>query len=372
MVAHIDVIRDNLIHNIQTLCNHVCKDTERKIIAVVKAQAYGVGLKEVVETLENEVDAWAVDDIDELYSLRFLTEKDVYLLGYTARAEVEKLIMLNGIPLIYDTQMLLELEKSAEFLETTVDVNIKIDALLGRQGVHINELNDILALTQTLPHVNLRGVYGHFANLEDTQDTLYAQEQREYYQQALEMVAQAGYTDIETHMSATAGALIGIDTYTHVRLGIGLFGGWPSQALQAQFQSKVDLKPVVRWVTHIAQIKNIAKGMSIGYGRSYIAQDDMTVAVIPQGYSDGYNRLLSNQGEVLIHGVRCPVVGRVAMNMFVVDVTHVGDVMVEDEVVLLGKQGENEITTFEIAQKCQTINYEVLTWLNPLLPRRVV
>ena len=157
----------------------------------------------------------------------------------------------------------------------------------------------------------------------------------------------AGFTQLETHISATAGAVLGLDSYTHVRIGIGMYGIWPSGSIKKEYSSKIQLKPVVRWLTQIAQVKKIQAGRSIGYGRTFIAENDIVVAVIPQGYSDGYNRLLSNSGVVLIHGTRCPVLGRVAMNMFVVDVSHLENVAREDEVVLLGTQGDEEISAEE-------------------------
>jgi len=176
-------------------------------------------------------------------------------------------------------------------------------------------------------------------------------------------------------MSATSGVLVYEDVndyFDMVRIGIGLYGLWPSEDLKERYKNRVSLKPVMAWKTCIAQIKTVPKGFTIGYGLTYKTPSEKKIAVIPQGYSDGYNRLLSNSGEVLIHGKRCPVLGRVAMNMFVVNVSHVEGVKVEDEVVLLGTQENESITAENIARKTNTINHEIVSSGSPLLPRVVV
>ncbi len=147
---------------------------------------------------------------------------------------------------------------------------------------------------------------------------------------------------------------------------------WPSENLRETYEKKIgELKPVIKWVTHIAQIKEIPKGFPIGYGLTYISSKEMRIAVIPQGYSDGYDRKLSNIGEVIIKENRCKVLGRVAMNMFVVDITNIKNVELEEEVTLLGKTQKLEITAEETAEKISTINYEVTTRISSKLPRVV-
>ena len=226
-----------------------------------------------------------------------------------------------------------------------------------------------------MKHLIVDGVYAHFANIEDTTDFSHAEKQIKEYTTVVEKFKKAGYKTIKTHISATSGVLAyekwhGFNTI--VRVGVGLYGMWPSVELARLWQKKVTLLPVMRHISHIAQVKNIPVGESIGYGLSYKVKKEMTTAIIPQGYSNGVNRLLSNTGSVLIHGVRAPIVGRVAMNMFVVDVTHIKGVGPEDEVVILGSQKREAVTAEEIAEATQTINYEVTTRINPLLPRVIV
>lgn len=368
MIAHIDISSTRLQKNVQALRAH----SKRKIVGVVKANAYGVGMREVVQVLDEYVDVWAVDDVSELHVIRFLTEKDVYVMGYTRRQDILNMCMLRGIQCVYDEDTIRSIDSQARIVGEVAEVQLKIDALLCRQGVYVHEVESICDVIRECPYVRLRGVYAHFASLEDDVSLDHSFSQLHEYQRALDILSKKGFSDIETHISATAGSLINIDSFSHVRVGIGLYGVWPSKQLQASYEDTIKLQPVCTWKTYVAQVKSVQKGQSIGYGRTFVAQKNMKVAVIPQGYSDGYDRLLSNKGEVLINGKRCGVCGRVAMNMFVVDVSHLDMVHVEDEVVLLGEQGEEEIGAYEIADHCNTIPYEVLTRLHPLLERRVV
>ena len=189
-------------------------------------------------------------------------------------------------------------------------------------------------------------------------------------------VSKNGYKNLERHISASSGAMVyekNGGKSSLIRPGIMLYGMWPSEDLGKRFKKHgLKLKPVLRWVTHVVQVKTLPKNHPIGYGLTYITKKPTKVAIIPQGYSDGYDRGLSNKGEVLIQGQRCQVLGRVAMNMFVVDVTHLRNIKNEDGVVLLGRQGKEEITTEELAKHLGTINYEITTRILTLLPRVIV
>lgn len=371
MLSFIEVHADKLMHNIRSLKEAV---PGKKIIAVVKANAYGVGMREVVPLLEEHIDVFAVDDVEELHALRFLTEKPVYMLGYVPHEDIERVIDMQAVPSVYDIETLREIEKHAYTRKITVPVHIKIDAYLGRQGLTIDNLDEMVAALKLCAHIDVHGVYAHFANIEDTTDFSHAQKQIDSYTKACQVFEEAGFYDFQKHISSTAGSLVydtSADYCTHVRLGIGLYGLWPSKHVKED-NSHIELQPVLQWKTKVAQVKDLPKGHSIGYGLSHILERDSVVAVIPQGYSDGYDRKLSNSADVLIRGKRCPVIGRIAMNMFVVDVTDVPDVIKEDTVVLLGSDGGENVTAEEFAEIIGTVNYEVIARLSPLLPRVVV
>ena len=175
-------------------------------------------------------------------------------------------------------------------------------------------------------------------------------------------------------MSSSAAVIVRDDAYFDmIRLGISLYGLWPSRQAKRMTEKRYKnfkLKPALTWKTKVIKIKEVTKGASVGYGCTYKAENKMKIAVLPVGYWDGYDRHLSNKGEVIIENKKCPVIGRVCMNLVMIDVTKVKNVKVGSVVVLLGKQGKAEITAEEIAKKIGTINYEVVTRINSVLPRK--
>lgn len=370
-LSSIELLAKNAIHNVQLFRSLLHPNTH--IVGVIKANAYGHGQNEMAAIIEPYVDFFQVDDLLELLLLRKVSQKPTLVLGYVATHELQEAIALGGELAVYDEERLPLMHQYAEALNTTVRVHIKIDAHLGRQGVLVNSLEQFLVHVKQYSRIEVVGVYAHFANIEDTTDFSHAQKQLDTYHKAVEICHAAGYANIKTHISATSGILAyekNAGRNSLVRLGIGLYGMWPSEELRQEWEStEFQLKPVIRWVTHIAQVKTFPAGYSIGYGLTFVTPREMKIAVIPQGYSDGYDRGLSNQGEVLIRGQRCRVLGRVAMNMFVVDVSNVTGVSLEDEVVLLGTQKNECLSAEEIASKIDTINYEVTTRITPLLPR---
>ncbi len=372
-LSYIEISKKNLLYNIKQFRRILKKGT--KIAAVVKANAYGHGDTEVVSILSPFVDYFQVNSVEELEKIRVHTKKPVLLLGYVGKNDISKAIKLGCILTVFDLPHARLINTSAQKLSVKQKVHVSIDAHLGREGVIPTEIEAFLAEAKKMKHISIDGAYAHFANIEDTVDLSHAKLQIKAYTEAVELFKNAGYKNIKTHISATSGVLAyekwnGINPI--VRIGVGLYGMWPSVDLQKVWQKKINLLPVMRWVTHVAQVKEVPAGESIGYGLSYTTKKKMTIAVIPQGYSNGLVRLSSNNGDVLIHGKRAPIIGRVAMNMFVVDVSHIKGTKSEDEVVILGTQKGETISPEEIGIKTQTINYEVTTRVSPLLPRFTV
>ncbi|NTV55601.1 MAG: alanine racemase [Candidatus Moranbacteria bacterium] len=374
MLSRIEISKKNLRDNFAAMKSLVRPGTE--IVSVIKANAYGHGQNEVASVLEDVTDRFQADDLSELRLLRKITKKPVLVLGYVASDEIVEALRLEGTLSVYDTDHIMEVNEAARGLAKTVNVHVKIDAGLGRQGVLPENVGEVLGALKRCGHIRVEALYSHFANIEDTSDFSHAKKQIDAFQNAVSSFRANGHDTVKTHMSASSGIMMyetngGVSDM--VRPGIGLYGMWPSDDLKARFsRDDFDLKPALRWVTHVAQVKMLPAGHSIGYGLTYITAKPTKVAVIPQGYSDGYDRGLSNAGEVLIGGTRCPVLGRVAMNMFVANVSHLSSVRREDEVVLLGEQGSERITAEEIAERLGTINYEVTTRISPLLPRIIV
>lgn len=363
-LSAIEVDTDALRHNLRSLRTLVPEGA--RVAAVVKGNAYGHGLTETVRALEAEVDAFQVDDIEELRALRMLTDLPALVLGYVALANVTEAIALGGELAVYDVERLDAIMASGRALGRRPRIHLKIDALLGRQGVPPDALEAFLERLKG-QEVEVVAAYAHFANIEDTTDLTHANAQLEVFEPCLARIRE-DWPGCGRHVSATSGLLTVEGGSDWVRVGVGLYGLYPSFPLERTHRH-LDLRPAMRWVSHLAQVKTLPGRHPVGYGLTYVTSRETRIGIVPQGYSDGYDRGLSNSGEVLVRGIRCPVIGRIAMNMFAIDLSDVPDAEPEEEVVLLGTQGNDRITAEELAVRLGTINYEVVTRVSPLLPR---
>jgi len=366
----IEINKVALQNNLKQFRQLLSKDN--KLVAVVKANAYGHGLEQVVSIANDFVDYFQVDDFQELKSIKSFTSKPVFVFGYVGHDELEQAASLEAIFGVYDIERILRLNEIGEKHGRKIEVHLKVDALLGRQGILIGELEKFLQELKKLRHICLGAIYSHFSNIEDVDNLQHANLQYEALLKAKEILRINGFNDVSHHISATSGFLTNQKSNwgsSLLRLGIGMYGLWPSKQIEESFAKDLLLQPALRWVTKVAQVKTVSSGFPIGYGITYRIINETKIAVIPQGYSDGYDRGLSNKGEVLVRGKRCPILGRVAMNMFVIDVSHLSEVKADDEVVLIGFQGEEIISAEELANKVGTINYEIIARVSSLLPR---
>ncbi|MFA5773372.1 MAG: alanine racemase [Candidatus Paceibacterota bacterium] len=379
-LSYIEISKENLIHNIKQFRGLLKNGT--KIASVIKANAYGHGDVEVTKIIAPYTDYFQVNSIEEFERVGKVTNKPVLVFGYLNGDGIKRAIKSKAIISAFDLIHLLKINFIAGSLKMKVKVHVAIDSCLGREGIMPSQIDNFIVELKKLKNIELDGIYSHFANIEDTMNFTYAQKQIDMYHKCVEIFRKNSFENIKTHISATSGILVyekGNSLHNIVRLGIGLYGMWPSEHLEYLNKKKIILKPVLKWVTHVAQIKVLPANHPIGYGLTYITKKTTKIAVIPQGYADGIPRLLSNTGEVLVKGKRAKILGRVAMNMIVVDISHIKDVLPEDEVVILGKQacppsrgsrrGKNEITAEQIAKESGTINYEATTRISALLPR---
>jgi len=372
----IEISKKNLIHNLHQFRKTVGKKV--KIMAVVKANAYGHGIREVSKIVSQKGADWlGVNSFEEGIVLREEKIKlPILVMGYIPLAKLGEAIKNNLSFVVYNRETIKQAEKQASKLDKKAKIHLKLETGTNRQGISIKEIVLFAKFCLSLKNIFLEGIYTHYANIEDTLDPGFAVEQLRKFQKALQIIKMAGINIPIKHTACSAATILFPETYFDlVRVGIGLYGLWPSRETKISAQEKgikIDLCPVLTWKTKVVQLKKVKKGETIGYGRSFKTSRNSIIAVLPVGYWDGYDRKLSNQGRVLIKDQFAPVVGRVCMNMTMVDVTDIPKVKVEDEVVLLGKQRKNEITAEELSQKIGTINYEVVTRINPLLPRKVV
>ncbi|NQT49327.1 alanine racemase [Candidatus Kuenenbacteria bacterium] len=380
----VEISRENLIHNIEQFRQRV--GGEVKLAGVVKSNAYGHGLVDTVSVIEQYVDWIAVDSVDEALECNSLREGDtstcrlhVLVLGYTLFDRLEEVVENGFHQVVANVETLEELIPICEKLNKPAHIHLKIETGTARQGIWQDDLPRFLDKFDNCELLNIAGVSTHFANIEDTTDHSYAKQQLEKFKQAVQFIEQWGsgkYEGLIKHTACSAATVLFPETYFDlVRIGISMYGMWSSTETQVSAMQKgiqIDLKPALTWKTKVGHLKVLPAGSGVSYGCTEKVTTATKIAVLPIGYWDGYDRKLSSVGNVLIRGKRCRVIGRVCMNMIVVDVNHVPDIQLEDEAVLLGKQGDEEITAEEIARKVGTINYEVVTRINPQIRRVAV
>ena len=275
---------------------------------------------------------------------------------------------------VYNLETLRETQ-SSKLKTQNFKIHLKIETGNHRQGVELSDIPEFVRLIKKSKNIELKGISTHFANLEDRINHEYALYQLKEFKKAIRLLEQNGLAPRYLHCANTAAAILLPEAYFNfVRTGIGNYGLWPSEKTEmAAKRGSIDiaLEPVLTWKTLVAQIKDVKKGSLIGYGCTYEMPKNGRIAVLPVGYYDGFVRLLSSRGYVLIRGKKVPVVGRVCMNMIMVDITDIPNVKLEDEVVLIGRQGKEEITAEEAAEWSNTINYEVTTRINERIARVV-
>lgn len=374
MLSRIHISRQALLHNVTQLA---AKVKPAKLMAVVKSNAYGHGVDQVVSVLEQseQVDWYGVIAVSEALHLRTLgVTRPILVLGYTP-IEVDRFAeaIRHHISLtVYNPADLARLAQQAEQLQTKVRIHLKVETGLNRLGLPFTDLPTILPLLQH-PWVTVEGVSSHFASVEE-EDMTQANHQLERFEAAVQWLAEHGIDPAEKHIASSAGALLLPHArYTMVRVGIALYGQYPSLANENSLRGQLGLEPILTWQAPVLHVKQVAVGEVVGYGCTYTVTQPITTAVVGAGYADGVNRLLSNTGHMILHGQICPIIGRVSMNSCTLDITHViQPTKVGDMAVLLGTQGSETLTANQIAEQLETISYEVLTRINWVIHREVV
>ena len=344
---------------------------------VVKANAYGHGLKEIAQLAgKNGVKSYCVHTLEEALILRKLGENyNILIMGPVPPGRLSEVILNNFKLVVYDPDTLDVLNRTAVDLEQSVRIHLKLETGTYRQGINPEDVDLFLEKLKRTPRIILEGVYSHFANIEDTTDHSYAFAQLKHFKDITSRI-QLDFPDIKKHTACSAAALLFSETHLDmVRLGISMYGLWPSRETFVSYKinhslnGEETLQPILNWKARVGQIKNVPTHHFIGYGCSYQTTRKTRLAVLPIGYAEGYSRSLSNQAFVLLRGRRVPVRGRICMNLTMVDITDLPDVMPGDEAVLIGKQGKASISVDLLASLAGTINYEFLTHLNGQIPR---
>jgi alanine racemase len=338
-----------------------------KILSVVKANAYGHGACEVARTLADEgSEAFGVATLEEGIELREGgIRSPILILAGIYPEQLDQLLQNNLIPAVCEPEALNRLEVMARERGISLDFHLKVDTGMGRIGFPPSEMASWLPEIGKLEALKLEGVFSQLSQAECVEGN-YTHGQLDVFRHVLDRLRRDGHNPPLVHLANSA-AVIALPSshYTMVRPGLMLYGIYPSP----EMASRISLKPALSWKTRILQLKRLLKGSSIGYGQTFVTQRESLIATLPLGYADGYYRLLSNRGSVLVREKRAPIVGRISMDLTMVDVTDIRGVQQGDEAVLLGKQGADVISADEMARWAETVSYEILTSISTRVPR---
>lgn len=343
-----------------------------KFMAVVKSNAYGHGSFAVSKTIEPLVDYFGTANGTEALALReFGIKKPILVLNYYDLDQVKSLASQNISLVVYDLKQAQAISSWAKKLKKKVKVHVKVGTGLSRLGVLARDAVSFIKKIRQLPNIEIEGLFSHFAASED--DPAFTMIQLGHFRKIIEELEDNSIFIPIKHIACTASALTFPEShFDMVRIGIGTYGLQSYKSIHSQVikaNPGFQLKLALTWKARILAVKDLALGAFVGYGRTYRTTRKTKLAILPVGYYEGYDRGLSNLAEVLIGGKRCKVRGRVYMNLLSVDVTDVKNVKAGDEAVLLGSQGKETITADELALIASTINYEIVTRINPIIPR---
>lgn len=345
-------------------------DSRVEFWAVVKSNAYGHGLVIFSKLMEKlGIDGFCVDSLIEGLRLRENgIRKPILVLGPTLPFLFSK-AAANNITLSISNfdvlNQILSFKNCPKF-------HLKIDTGMHRQGFLLSDISKVIKIVSKSPASDkLSGIFTHFASAKDINYPTYTEKQFSMFNQAAKMLERAGYKNLVKHCSATGGTLINKKYHLDaVRIGIGLYGYWPSRELEIQIPN-FHFKPVLSWKTIISEVKKIKAGEYVGYDLTEKTAKPTKIAILPIGYWHGYFRSLSGVGEVIVKGKRARVLGRVSMDLLIVDVSKV-DCQIGDVVTLIGRDGKEEIRAEELATRAGTSHYEFLTRINPLIKRLLI
>ena len=366
-------------HNIKELRRITQPDA--MLMVVLKANGYGHGAAEVAREALQHGAAWlGVARLNEAVDLRKAgLEAPILILGYTPADFAPQLIEFDLTQTVYDYANAESISSKALKLGKKISAHIKIDSGMGRLGLVTHALMPEEAIRKTNPNpidtvekiaklrgLDIQGLFTHFATA-DFADRTYANRQLEIFLDFLHQLDRAGFQPPIRH-AANSAALIEMPA-SHldmVRPGIATYGLNPSDEIN---KGKATLKPVMSLKTRIIQLKKVSAGFNVSYGITYQTKNATTIATVPMGYADGLNRLLSSRGQMIVHGQKVPIIGRVCMDLTMLDVGKISDVGMEDEVVIFGRQGNDSITADDLASELNTINYEIVSTVMARIPR---
>ncbi len=362
MLTWLEINKKNLEYNLKQF----------KILApyseiwpVIKSNAYGHGFKNIAYLLNKnkDVSGFMVVNLDEGIELKELTNKPIIVLSYFDK-EDHRLKNVDNISLpIYDLNTAQFLNNLGQKRNKKYSINIKIDTGISRLGLRVEEAEEVIKKIVKKEYLKINSLYTHYAESESA-DQSFTVTQYKLFKKIVDKF------NLKSHSVCSAACISQSQAQSNIiRLGISLYGLWPSEATRKRGEEKkIELKPVLTWKTKVIQIKKIKKGESIGYDRTYKVNKDTKIAVLPIGYNEGYDRSLSNKSFVIIKDKKYPVRGNICMNLIMVEINNT-NISVGEEVILLGNSKSKNIKVEELAKKARSINYEIITRINSSIKR---
>lgn len=365
----IEINAKALVSNVKNFKKILPKKTD--LMCVIKANAYGHGLDQVMNILKDapQVSWFSVFSFEDALRVRTYTDKKILVLCNTNTSYWNLAIKKNISITISSMPELLELSTYKH--KKKLAWHLKVDTGLHRQGFLRRELSHVITLIEK-HNLTPEGLYSHFSGVETKAFDHYSEKQYRELCEWKQAFASIGITP-KVHIAGTAGNIRHSEYSCDIaRLGIGLYGLYPSDEAQKKIGKRDFFKPVLSFHTSISEVKTIPKGSFIAYDCTYKTKTDTTIAILPVGYYDGLPRTLSSRGKVLIQGKYAPILGRIMMNMCIIDVSHIQGVKEGEKVTIIGIQGKQTLSAEELAHLAGTINYELVTRLNPAIPRKIV
>ncbi len=342
------------------------------LMSVVKSNAYGHGMIACAKVFARAGTDWlGVDDVDEALALRASgIKKPILVFGYTLPARYLEAAQKNISLTISSAAQFENIKVASSKAQAAFKIHLKIDTGLHRQGISPESIDTIIKTLRAKGRIKIEGVYSHFAAAENPQNAdhvAFTKKQIAKFNHAIAKFRAEGFNPI-THIAGTAATLLFPEArFDMVRGGIGLYGLWPNHSIADALKNS-SVRPALAWKSVISEVKRVKKGERVGYDLTERLLRDSKLAVVPVGYWHGYPRALSNKGFLSVRGTRCKIVGRIAMDMMIIDATNVRGAREGDEVELIGKH----VTADELAKLARTINYEIITRINPVILRKFI
>ena len=366
MRTWIEIDKKAILHNIKKFKKIVGKKT--LLMPVVKGNAYGHGIVEIAKICDKSNDVGAicvVDDNEAITLLKNNIKKQIFIIGFFDLIVKKslKLAKKNVVFPVYSFKQARFLNRVGELNKVKVKIHLKFDVGTTRIGFFENQIKEIKLISK-LNWIEINGVYSHLASSES--DTAYTKQQLKKFDNILLQLKKSGIDPPLKHISCSAAAILFKNShYNAARVGLGVYGLYSSNKMK----KRIKLIPALSMYTKVIQVKKIKKGTKIGYGGTYAVKKDTQIAVLPVGYWDGYDRRLSNQSNVIINNKKCHLRGNVCMNLIMVELPSNNNIKTGDKATLIESKSRNKIDIDWLSKKCETINYEFVSRLNPQIPR---